>query len=103
MNASAHQSVDEAYYWVIILFSLQLEHAKDGVWASQQRQAEGGCQYHTDPAPDILLSTLSKLWLSAEPYLTNAYLRDARGDFHNRTQMALPRSYFRNWFCASDC
>ncbi|EOB04767.1 Uncharacterized protein C7orf44 [Anas platyrhynchos] len=44
-----------------------------------KRRAEGGSQYHTDPAPDILLSTLSKLWLSAEPYLTNAYLRDAGG------------------------
>lgn len=68
-----------------------------------KRRAEGGSQYHTDPAPDILLSTLSKLWLSAEPYLTNAYLRDAGGDLHNRTQMALPRSHFRNWFGASVC
>jgi len=49
-------------------------------------------------SPDICLSTLSKLWMSAEQYLTNAYLRDARGGFHNRPQTALPRSHFCNWF-----
>lgn len=52
----------------------------------------------TGRTPDICLSTLSKLWLPAKQYLTNAYLRDARGGFHNRTQTALPRSHFCNWF-----
>lgn len=70
---------------------------------SAERWAEGGCPCHPDPAmtgrtPDICLSTLSKLWLPAKQYLTNAYLRDARGGFHNRTQTALPRSHFCNWF-----
>lgn len=64
--------------------------------------AEGGCPCHPWPRWEEVLTLVSPPLLNCgcqlNQYLTNTYLRDARGGFHSRAQMALPRWHFCNWF-----